>query len=319
MLSLRNWRLQNISWWHNKISSKNFQEAEMQRAEYKSTRVQGFTLIELLVVIAIIAILAAILFPVFARARESARRASCMSNLKQIGLGIMQYVQDYDERYPMGWYGTVTQTQPGTPGAYFNTCNPSSCSGSGTGHFITWMDLIYPYVKSVQVFQCPSSNDPPFGTPAAPAADYWLNGAYGNTTLQTTMDNLSYHYAAYFYDTGLGLVGTGTPMSAIVRPSETLLIYEDSGQGKSYDTPYNIRGQAAFWADNAISGGGYTTEVQPHLGGANVAFGDGHVKWMSFQTMLADVGGVHSTTACDLTNASAAPNYCSRLWNPFMP
>src|SRR4028118_675254 len=75
---------------------------------------RGFTLIELLVVIAIIAILAAILFPVFSRARENARRASCMSNLKQIGLGVMQYVQDYDERYPSSMYASRYTTGPGT-------------------------------------------------------------------------------------------------------------------------------------------------------------------------------------------------------------
>jgi prepilin-type N-terminal cleavage/methylation domain-containing protein len=69
---------------------------------------KGFTLIELLIVIAIIAILAAILFPVFARARENARKASCLSNLKQIGLGLMQYVQDYDEKYPMSEYDATT-------------------------------------------------------------------------------------------------------------------------------------------------------------------------------------------------------------------
>ena len=73
-------------------------QKEAQTLHHKRS---GFTLIELLVVIAIIAILAAILFPVFARARENARRTSCVSNLKQIGLGIMQYTQDYDERYPL--------------------------------------------------------------------------------------------------------------------------------------------------------------------------------------------------------------------------
>src|SRR5438874_9564256 len=90
-------------------------------------RTQGFTLIELLVVIAIIAILAAILFPAFARARENARRSSCQSNLKQIGLGMAQYTQDYDEMLP-------------------------SCQMGGQG-FDT---LINPYVKSAQVWKCPS-------------------------------------------------------------------------------------------------------------------------------------------------------------------
>ena len=86
----------------------------------------AFTLIELLVVIAIIAILAAILFPVFARARENARKLSCQSNLKQIGLGILQYTQDYDERLP----GRV----------------------NGSFEANSWKRVIYPYVKSTQLF-----------------------------------------------------------------------------------------------------------------------------------------------------------------------
>jgi prepilin-type N-terminal cleavage/methylation domain-containing protein len=98
---------------------------------------KGFTLIELLIVIAIIAILAAILFPVFARARENARRASCQSNLKQIGLGLMQYTQDYDERLIRAWY--INNQQSDTT-------------------YYKWMDTIYPYVKSEQVFVCPSDS-----------------------------------------------------------------------------------------------------------------------------------------------------------------
>jgi prepilin-type N-terminal cleavage/methylation domain-containing protein/prepilin-type processing-associated H-X9-DG protein len=95
---------------------------------------RAFTLIELLVVIAIIAILAAILFPVFAQAREKARQAACLSNSKQMGMGITMYVQDYDEMYPNGGHG------PGTAGA-----QPAR-----------WYRKIYPYVKNVGVYTCPS-------------------------------------------------------------------------------------------------------------------------------------------------------------------
>src|SRR5262249_34189184 len=102
---------------------------------------RGFTLIELLVVIAIIAILAAILFPVFGRARENARRSSCLSNLKQIGLGIMQYTQDYDEQFPKAWRGSAN-------------------TGSAATDKYKWMDAIFPYVKSEQIFNCPSHTLP---------------------------------------------------------------------------------------------------------------------------------------------------------------
>jgi prepilin-type N-terminal cleavage/methylation domain-containing protein len=102
----------------------------------------GFTLIELLVVIAIIAILASILFPVFARAREQARKASCASNEKQIALAMLQYAQDYDEQLPAFSQGT------GYKGS----------TGYGGGDGIRWADMIFPYVKSRQVFDCMSGD-----------------------------------------------------------------------------------------------------------------------------------------------------------------
>lgn len=100
-------------------------------------KLRGFTLIELLVVIAIIALLAAILFPVFARARENARKSSCANNLKQIGFGLAQYTQDFDETLTRGWYGSAN-------------------SGSDPVDKYKWMDAIYTYVKNEQLFNCPS-------------------------------------------------------------------------------------------------------------------------------------------------------------------
>jgi prepilin-type N-terminal cleavage/methylation domain-containing protein len=107
---------------------------------------QAFTLIELLVVIAIISILAAILFPVFARARENARRTSCVSNGKQMGIAAMMYVQDYDETYPRN-----QQTKDGSPTAYWY-----------------WGNLLQPYVKNTKVFNCPSTT-----------RDHIADGGYG--------------------------------------------------------------------------------------------------------------------------------------------
>ncbi|HVF10044.1 MAG TPA: type II secretion system protein, partial [Abditibacteriaceae bacterium] len=120
----------------------------------------GFTLVELLIVIAIVAILSAILFPVFAEAREGARRAACLSNMKQIGLATMQYAQDNDERM----------------------VNAFTYYGPGTTNLMWWQDLLQPYTKSYQVVLCPSqsppsawANDRPAGYPDPLLTSYAAN------------------------------------------------------------------------------------------------------------------------------------------------
>ena len=131
---------------------------------------RGFTLIELLVVIAIIAILAAILFPVFARAREKARQASCLSNTKQISLGILMYAQDYDETMVPDAVAVYHFISPdGTP----IDIAPQAA--------MLWMYLTYPYVKNVQIYKCPSYSD------AWSATSYDGNCGYGKNSYLGTI------------------------------------------------------------------------------------------------------------------------------------
>lgn len=123
-------------------------------------RRRGFTLIELLVVIAIIAILAAILFPVFARAREAARRSACASNMNQVTKAVLMYTQDYDEVMP---------TQDG------DLCDYAI---AGTA---VWINAVMPYVKNAKVWICPSSDD--WGANGPSDSVYWYNGHASNKTL----------------------------------------------------------------------------------------------------------------------------------------
>jgi prepilin-type N-terminal cleavage/methylation domain-containing protein/prepilin-type processing-associated H-X9-DG protein len=211
----------------------------------------GFTLIELLVVIAIIAILAAILFPVFARARENARRASCQSNLKQIALGFAQYTQDYDEKYPLvAWYTTtysatpwVAQTDPSMPGSKFYVGTGAT---GGQGNWVSWMDIIYPYIKSTQIFVCPSAINNPAIEPSYGYNRNISGGPLGKDPLS---------------------------LSTVDRPSETVLILD-------YNTRYGTYANAGEYCGAFLNpASSWYNIIYPHLEGGNIAYADGHVKW----------------------------------------
>ena len=230
--------------------------------KYLHRRKSAFTLIELLVVIAIIAILAAILFPVFARARENARRASCQSNLKQIGLGLLQYIQDYDEAMPPSAVGGV-----------------ASSTNNGTAY--KWMDAIYPYVKSEQIFVCPSdggasylySKNIPAGQSSIAYGSYGQNGAYRNAGDAQTPPRS----AAYL----VTLASLGSP-SQIVWATDTNNREEANG---SY---------GFSWADatsvppvTIINGQRQLDKIaERHLETTNVLYCDGHVKAQKLNSLM---------------------------------
>ena len=214
-------------------------------------RKSGFTLIELLVVIAIIAILAAILFPVFARARENARRSSCQSNLKQIGLGIAQYTQDYDEKFPLQWNGF--------------SWNDARLTG--------WAMVVQPYLKSTQIYQCPSETTAPMPDSVQP--------------YKAPPDNQG--YIDYSYNGWLGIRSEGSASLALLTQSAlTVMVCDSRGGGHHSDgSPADWIGTTLAMDDGMASGGisahlatfADTTATQRHLEGQNFLFCDGHVKW----------------------------------------
>jgi prepilin-type N-terminal cleavage/methylation domain-containing protein/prepilin-type processing-associated H-X9-DG protein len=220
-------------------------------------RRQGFTLIELLVVIAIIAILAAILFPVFARAREKARQASCQSNLKELTLGLLMYVQDYDERFPP----------------------ERTWTGSGTEWH--WHEKIFPYVKNAQIYTCPSR---PGGgnltiSPTPPGGNAWW------ATSNFAGINVGYGYNFWL---GWPRPERGVALAQIQGVAYCMAFGDNAHPGHACCGPCqrtqfaNVCGTycnppADLWTNSDA----YTR----HSGGSNISFVDGHVKWYRWQDL----------------------------------
>ena len=230
-------------------------------------RASAFTLVELLVVIAIIAILAAILFPVFARARENARRASCLSNLKQIGIGFMQYTQDYDENGPM----TSMSGGMMSMGAY------------------SWTTSTQPYIKSVQVFRCPSDSAARWSAPNLPPA------APPYTT--------SYVFNSWFapdkVDPTTGAVNGYSNLARVQEPARSIILSEKADMTAGAMLATTDHFHPMYWGTNSeessamMSGlvwdgaNNVTAElaVTRHLEGFNNLYADGHAKWGRFEQL----------------------------------
>lgn len=242
-----------------------------------SRPLRGFTLIELLVVIAIIAILAAILFPVFAKAREKARQTTCLSDEKQIGLGVLQYVQDYDEKYPQ----CIDAQHP-------------------DGTHKAWYDMVQPYIKNGELYQGQSyGRGGVFDCPSWPD-DFGQGDKYGAS------DGL---FVNNYNANDPTKVQSPWSLSAVDAPADKIMIAEKGRNGArwGYETFLTLQG---WWATSVMTAGAYdpakdnsTISVQPnmdrdnsmgdtsweggrtvryrHTDALNVAFCDGHVKSMT--------------------------------------
>jgi prepilin-type N-terminal cleavage/methylation domain-containing protein/prepilin-type processing-associated H-X9-DG protein len=257
-------------------------------------RKSGFTLIELLVVIAIIAILAAILFPVFAQAREKARQASCQSTLKQIGNGWMMYVQDYDEKTPMNWWsGSPCSQTPVTDPAF-----PFSADRGGQP-IMFWR--IQPYVKNKQILICPSDGRPTGGIDFDGAAPAPCNAA---------QNNVFFSYSSSDEAGGIGQIpaglGLGVAMAGIEAPAQMYLAFDSQ---RYYGTPENNMDSFGWMTQpNGVN----ADFVARHTGMINCAFADGHVKAMKCGDMFPCQRGEWVGRQPGTTKAQAGMGSC---WN----
>lgn len=229
---------------------------------------KGFTLIELLVVIAIIAILAAILFPVFAQAREKARQTSCLSNCKQVGTGLQLYIDDYDETLPL-----VCTTE-----AYVFADDAKTVkfyiTGADNSQYKTWAHMIFPYLKTPSILACPTHSTRKCKTQNFYPLGYGTNLWLSNPTSFNASSGL---------DKNIIPTLTPTSLSSIKNSAQTVFVCDTvvskAANGDAYGKMYVrvndiLRGNNS---DNAT----YSYPAR-HLGGLNYTFCDGHAKYYKY-------------------------------------
>ena len=283
---------------------------------------KAFTLIELLVVIAIIAILAAILFPVFAQAREKARATSCLSNTKQLGLGIIMYTQDYDETFPLYSAGYCNRIQNPLD------ANDKPGGSTGQGRWPMWQAQLYPYLKNWDILSCPSD-----AVATANNIEKFYNLSYGYnygylSKLETT-DDPGCAVPQWF---------SGVSVAVVQRPADTVMLADTGGRaafpggntlGSMINPPdaqtsdfYFFGATSVGWGQNCdnyydttpgqkwANTGGFAWR---HNDGGNVAFTDGHSKYAKIGALGLGTNNADLSLSC---TATCVKDYSQYKWDP---
>lgn len=247
---------------------------------------RAFTLLELLVVVAIIAILAALLFPVYAQARDKARQTQCLSNQFQLGLAMQMYVQDYDDRlFPcVRWTGNDPLNVSVFSRAMGANTTPQVIQGSAGGFGLLWYNLMEPYAHSTQIFRCPDDNHPTL-SPSSSGTSFMARSYVAMRPVEDlALPQIDKPALSMVLTEKWGLAANGQPITDCwVEP---------------FNGDFNV---AASTGKMALAG-------NRHDGGLNCTFFDGHAKWLAAST----IDSSKDLTGCTLVHAYPWNDICDR-------
>ncbi|HVF09215.1 MAG TPA: DUF1559 domain-containing protein [Abditibacteriaceae bacterium] len=269
----------------------------------------GFTLIELLVVIAIIAILASILFPVFARARENARRTSCASNVRQLGLAAMQYTQDNDEALPPNFIGGSANQLPPDGACWDTGATPGTPACA-----IYWPQLLFAYHKSGQIWYCPNVS---FKSNKGLLFHYGANQSLQSTGTTVKLASIkSPSTAFYMFDSSISTMPPGNAASPSQVNVTGLPLYYVPGAGGVNSASKTTCNNYTVFGGAALKGATTDCNEGRHFGGVNMGFADGHVKWLKTVKVQSEAAKIAVPAGCASLTPPNCTTYPNGAWNP---